>query len=217
MQYTITLFAALGLAFYTAWNLTFVTIAAIPIAAVLLAWISGRMQPAIECQAEQLTHASKLANNAINAIDTVKCFNGQDFELWQYIEAIKGAALCYLVQARANALQIALVRITLLGMFVQGFYYGSHLVEIGDRTPGQIVTAFWACLTATQTMEQLLPQMIVLEKGRVAAATLLAVLNKVEQGRKVARMIGKKAPRYCDGDIEIRRVSIPMRSSHRIS
>ena len=215
MQYTVTLLAALGLAFYTAWNLTLVTIAAIPIAAVLLAWISARMQPAIESQAEQLTQASKFANNAIIAIDTVKCFNGQDYELWQYIEAIKRAALCYLTQARANALQIALVRMTLLGMFVQGFYYGSHLVDIGDRTSGQIVTAFWACLTATQTMEQLIPQMIVLEKGRVAAATLLAVLNKVEKGRKVTRMMGKKAPRYCDGDIQMRRVSSPVASNGR--
>ncbi|MCJ1390627.1 hypothetical protein MMC18_003488 [Xylographa bjoerkii] len=207
LQYTVTLFAALGLAFYTAWNLTLVTIALIPFTAVALAWISARMQPAIDLQIEHLTQASKLANNAITAIDTVKCFNGQDFELWQYLEATKKAALCYLVQARANAFQIGLVRVTLLGMFVQGFWYGNHLVDIGSRTPGQVLTAFWACLMATQTMEQLLPQMIVLEKGRVAAATLQAVLLKVDKGRKIKPMMGRKSPRYCDGDIQIKKVS----------
>ncbi|MCJ1438272.1 hypothetical protein MMC27_007660 [Xylographa pallens] len=207
LQYTVTLFAALGLAFYTAWNLTLVTIALIPFTAVALAYVSARMQPAIDLQIEHLTHASKLANNAITAIDTVKCFNGQDFELWQYLEATKKAALCYLVQARANAFQIGLVRVTLLGMFVQGFWYGNHLVDVGSRTPGQVLTAFWACLMATQTMEQLLPQMIVLEKGRVAAATLKAVLIKVDKGRKIKQMIGRKTPRYCDGDIQVKRVS----------
>lgn len=165
------------------------------------------MQPAIEQQIEQLTQASKLANNAITAIDTVKCFNRQDFELSQYLEATKKAAVCYLVQARANALQIGLVRVSLLGMFVQGFWYGSHLVDVGSRSPGQILTAFWACLMATQTMEQLLPQMIVLEKGRVAAATLKAVLIKVDRGRKVRQMMGRRTPRYCDGDIQVKSVS----------
>ncbi|MCJ1322561.1 hypothetical protein MMC15_007910 [Xylographa vitiligo] len=207
LQYTVTLFAALGLAFYTAWNLTLVTIALIPFTAVALAWVSARMQPAIDLQIEHLTQASKLANNAITAIDTVKSFNGQDFELWQYLEATKKAALCYLVQARANAFQIGLVRVTLLGMFVQGFWYGNHLVDIGSRTPGEVLTAFWACLMATQTMEQLLPQMIVLEKGRVAAATLKAVLIKVDKGRKIKQMMGRKTPRYCDGDIQVKRVS----------
>ncbi|MCJ1400530.1 hypothetical protein MMC11_003736 [Xylographa trunciseda] len=218
IQYTVTLCAALGLAFYTAWNLTLVTIALIPFTAVALAYVSARMQPAIDLQIEHLTQASKLANNAITAIDTVKCFNGQDFELWQYLEATKKAALCYLVQARANAFQIGLVRVTLLGMFVQGFWYGNHLVDTGSRTPGQVLTAFWACLMATQTMEQLLPQMIVLEKGRVAAATLKAVLLKVDRGRKIKQMIGRKTPRYCDGDIQIKRVSFayPSRPDHPV-
>lgn len=207
IQHTVTLLAALGLAFYTAWNLTLVTVVAIPITAVILAWISARMQPDIDSQVESLTQASKLVNNSITSIDTVKVFNGQDEEVWKYIEAVKKAAICYLKVARANATQIGLVRVTLLGMFVQGFWYGSHLVDTGDKTSGQILTAFWACLMATQTMEQLLPQMIVLEKGRVAASTLKAVLDKVERGRKVKRMVGKKTPRYCDGDIQIRNVS----------
>lgn len=165
------------------------------------------MQPAIDSQIESLTQASKLANNSITSIDTVKVFNGQDEEVWKYITAVRKAAVCYLKVARGNATQIGLVRVTLLGMFVQGFWYGSHLVDTGDKTAGQILTAFWACLMATQTMEQLLPQMIVLEKGKVAAATLKAVLDKVERGRKLIRMAGRKTPRYCDGDVQIRNVS----------
>ena len=166
------------------------------------------MQPGIDAQIEQLTQASKLANNAISAIDTVKCFNGQDFEIWQYATAVKKAAQCYLVQARANALQIGFVRIVTLGMFVQGFWYGSHLVDTGKKNPGQILTAFWACLMATQTIEQILPQMIVLEKGRAAGATLKAVLIRMERGRKVTKMVGRKAPRHCDGDIQAKNVGL---------
>lgn len=166
------------------------------------------MQPAIDSQIQALTQASKLLNNSITSIDSVKVFNGQDEDVWKYITAVREAAVYYLKVARGNATQIGIVRVTLLGMFVQGFWYGSHLVDIGNKTSGQILTAFWACLMATQTMEQLLPQMIVLEKGKVAAATLKAVLNKVERGRQVVRMVGQKTPQYCDGDIQIRSVSV---------
>lgn len=167
------------------------------------------MQPSIDAQIEELTEASKLANNAITAIDMVKYFNGQDSEMWQYANAIKRAAKWYLVQARANAVQIGFVRIMTLGMFVQGFWYGSHLVASGKKGAGDVLTAFWACLVATQAIEQILPQMIVLEKGRAAGATLKAVLMQMERGRKITNMIGRKLPKYCEGDIEARNVSVP--------
>ena len=92
-------------------------------------------------------------------------------------------------------------------MFVQGFWYGSHLITTGKKNPGQILTTFWACLMATQTVEQILPQMIVLEKGRASGATLQAILTQMEGGRKIARMAGRTAPKFCEGDIEVRNVS----------
>lgn len=169
------------------------------------------MQPNIDAEVEDLTRATKLANNAIVAIDTVKCFNGQKIEVSQYAIAIQSAAKHYLVQAHANASQIGFVRLVTLGMFVQGFWYGSHLIDTGKRNPGQILTAFWACLMATQAVEQILPHMIVLEKGKAAGATLKAVLLQMEGGRKITRMLGRKIPRYCEGDIEIRNVSLAPR------
>ena len=201
------MFAALGLALYTAWSLTLITLAGVPLAAFILAGISARIQPAITAQIEELTQASKFANNSITAIDTVKCFNGQDFEIWQYARAVKKAANHYLVQARTNAIQIGFVRFVILTMFVQGFWFGNHLVVTGQKNAGQVLTAFWACLMATQTVEQLLPQFIVLEKGRTASATLQAVLIKMDKGCKVSDMIGQKTPRYCDGDIQVKNVS----------
>ena len=206
-QYAVTTVAALGLAFYYSWSLTLVTLATVPLSAVFLAWLSASMQPGVEAQIEALTIASKFATNAISAIDTVKCFNGQNHELWQYVAAVRKAAKFYLLQARANALQIGFVRLVTLGMFVQGFWYGSHLVNTGKKNPGDILTAFWAALIATQSIEQILPQMIVLEKGRAAGATLRAMLVQMEGGRTVLQMVGGNKPLYCDGDVEIRNVS----------
>ncbi|KAL8752461.1 MAG: hypothetical protein Q9199_005733 [Rusavskia elegans] len=206
LQSTVTALSALGLAFYTAWDLTLITIASIPFAALVLGWISSRMQPSIEAQAKELNTASKFANNAFQAIDVVKCFNGQDFETWQYAKAIKRAAKKYLIQAKANALQIGFVRFITLSMFVQGFWYGSHIVIAGKKEPGQVLTAFWSCLSALQAVEQILPQILVLEKGRAAGATLQAVLTQMDKRHRVI-VSGQLTPEFCEGDIEVRNVS----------
>lgn len=208
VQYTVTSFAALGVAFYYSWSLTLVTLATVPISAIILSMISARLQPSIQAQEAELTKASKVVKNAISSIDTVKGFNGQDCEKWQYAGAVKGAAKHYLMEAQANAQQIGFVRLVILGMFVQGFWYGSHLVNTGQKNPGDILTCFWACLMATQSVEQILPQFIVLEKGRAAGATLKANILNMERGRSIVSMLGGNSPSRCDGDIEIRNVGL---------
>lgn len=211
VQDGITTFAALGLAFHYSWSLTLVTLSTVPILAVALAWNSARMQPNLETQKEELTRASKIANNAISAIDTVKCFNGQDNERWDYRKAIKTAASYYLYQAHANALQIGGLRLITLSMFVQGFWFGSHLVNTGQKNPGDILTAFWACLMATQAFERIQPEVIVLEKGRTAGATLKSILDQMEGRLEIARTSGRIIPLSCAGDIEIRNVCLQIR------
>ncbi|MCJ1312634.1 hypothetical protein MMC25_006309 [Agyrium rufum] len=218
VQYTTTMLAAIGLAFYTSWSLTLVTLATVPLAAIILAFISARIQPAIEGQAQWLEQAAQLSNTVIGAIDTIKYCNSQELEIGKYSAAVKKGAIYYLRQAKTNAFQIGFVRLAILSMFVQGFWYGSHLVQTHQKNPGQILTAFWACLMATQTVEQLLPQFIVLEKGRTAGTMLQAVLTKIGTGRQTVNMLGSKAPQFCDGDIQARNVSFayPSRPEHLV-
>ena len=206
IQDGVTTFAALGLALYYSWSLTLVTLSSVPVLAVALAWNSARMQPWIEGQTEELTKASKIVNNAVSSIDTVKCFNGQDFERWQYRKVVKRAARYYLSQAQANALQIGGLRLITLGMFVQGFWFGSYLVNSGQKNPGEILTAFWACLMATQAFEQIQPEIIILEKGRAAGASLASILDQMEGGLEISRPSGRTIPLFCAGDIEVRNV-----------
>ncbi|KAL6716564.1 ATP-dependent permease [Lecanora helva] len=207
LQYIVTTLVALGLAFYYSWSLTFVTLATVPIAALFFAWISKQMEPSIAAQNEELTRASKIATNAISAIDTVKCFNGQDHERWQYTRSIRKAATHYLSEARANAVQVGFTRFITIGMFVQGFWFGSHLVNTDKKNPGEILTAFWACLMAMQSYEQIVPQIVILMKGRVAAATLKTMIVNMENGRTITKMVGRKSPSRCDGDVEVCNVS----------
>ena len=164
------------------------------------------MQPNVICQTDQLKEASKSALSAISKVEVVKCSNGQSYEFDTYRGRIKRAARFYILQAQANATQIGLVRLTILAMFVQGFWYGGHLVHTGRASPGDVLTAFWASLMATQTVEQILPQILVLEKGKTAAKTLQSLICSTKDDICDLKSIGNLTPNFCEGDIEMSNV-----------
>ena len=61
---------------------------------------------------------------------------------------------------------------------------------------------------AVQAFQGLLPQILVLAKARAAALSLRTVIETVNRGRKFDRKIGLLSPQFCDGDIEVRDVSV---------
>jgi ATP-binding cassette, subfamily B (MDR/TAP), member 1 len=195
--------ASLCVAFYFCWNLTLVILASVPFVALTVSYLSTRIQPNMDKQNEKLTEATKHATTAFSNIETVKCYNGQDSELWCYSSIIRQAGRFYARQANWNALQQGVVHLSTLGMFIQGFWYGSSLIGAG-KSPGQIMTTFWAALMATNGFMQLLPQMIVLQKGRAAAAALRAII--ADPGYLEEPRLAMLKPQKCIGDIELKRV-----------
>lgn len=169
--------------------------------------ISRRLQPAIEAQRRQLNQASQFANAAINAIDTVKVFNGQDHEVRQYVAAIKTAAKSYLVQANTSALQMGFSQFLLVAMFMAGFWYGLVLYNEGGLTPGSVLTTFYAYLMANLAVESLLPQWLVLSKGMSAGEALKQIIGEINDERGMAKITGSRWPETCAGDVEISNVS----------
>ncbi|KAJ5980367.1 hypothetical protein N7481_007665 [Penicillium waksmanii] len=203
LQYSCRSLASLGLGFYTSWSLSLVTLAGFPVFSMIIAFLSTRMKYSIVTQQAELTQASKIANNAISSIDTVKCLNGQEFEVQNFASRIQKSAVHYLRQARLNSLQIAFIRWMVFGMFVQGFWYGSSLARAAKLSPGEVLRTFWACLTAAQSIEQVLPQMIVIEKGKIAGELLKSIIQTRAMGRRKSELKGSLYPLHCEGDVEV--------------
>ena len=122
IQCFVTALVSLGISFYHAWSMTLITLVAVPVSTVVLAWISARLQPFIDGHLLMLTNATKLASVGVSDIDAIKNLNGQKHEVSQYSRAIRKAARYFLAQAHGNAIQIGFVRVVTLGMFVQGFW-----------------------------------------------------------------------------------------------
>ncbi|KAL6231095.1 hypothetical protein BDW75DRAFT_248110 [Aspergillus navahoensis] len=207
LQYIFRILVCLGLAFYTSWNLTLVILAGIPIAVLIVPFLTPKINACIERQQQELKSASKVVNNSVVYIDTVKSFNAQEIEQEKYGRGVGKAASHYLRLAKLDSIQISAMRFVMFAMFVQGFWYGSHLVLSGKLKPGDVVRAFWTCSTAGQAIESMLPHLLILEKGKVAATALRRIMYGGKDATFSKDMEGGLYPNHCDGDIEVKKLS----------
>ncbi|KAI5254017.1 putative ABC transporter [Aureobasidium subglaciale] len=199
--------ASLGLALYTSWKLTLVIISTTPIIVLVIGYLSATMQQHVNKQQEKLTEALKYVGNAINAIETVKCFNGQEHELARYASRLKDAATWYYRVINVNAQQFGFMGFMTLAMFVQGFYYGGVQVDNHEKNTGDVITTFFSAISAFQAISSILPQMIVLEKGRTAGSTLRTVMATMAKKPDSTSPYELVRPEECKGHIEFRNVS----------
>jgi len=200
-QFLVTFLVSLGIAFRESWSLTLIILASLPLIVVLVVLVAPRMQSAINLQKTHLSHAASQVIRAITAITTVKAFNAQSHEIARFDAIINLATTAYLRLTHINGFQQGMLRFVVLAMFVQGFWYGGSLVSKGALEPGSVIMVFWAALMAVGSLQELSPQMIILEKGKVASAEL-ALLCPTKHERLDSVVEATKV-----GDIELKNVS----------
>ena len=204
---TSTAILSLVQALVRAWDLTLVSLASAPIIMLAVVWAGKNMASNLEKQQAKLTEAQKFSTSALSAIETVKCFNGQKIEREKYTKCIAEGAHFYYRVASANALQMAFIILLSVSMFVQGFYYGGVLIREGKKNSSDVITTFFSAIAAFQSITAIIPQMIVLEKGRVAGSTLRTIMAQVQANTPSRRSPGQLSPKNCDGNIDVRNVS----------
>ncbi|KAH8702984.1 P-loop containing nucleoside triphosphate hydrolase protein [Phaeosphaeriaceae sp. PMI808] len=197
---------ALGVALYYSWNLTLVVLSSVPLIYLFQSFLARRLSIRVNEQAGKLQSALKYITNAIQNIETVKCFNGEQQELHSFSGITALAARAYLRVANLRSMQIGTMQFLTLSIFVQGFWYGSYLVSSGDLSAGQVITTFWAALMAIMGITGFLPQFIVMQKGKVAGARLRLLMKQMSASDKRQEVGGHLKPLRCLGDIEFRDV-----------
>lgn len=64
--------------------MTLVVLMGVPLAFIFLSVVSRRIQTQIDTQKEHLSRATRIVNRAFTAIETVKAFNGQQYERYVF-------------------------------------------------------------------------------------------------------------------------------------
>ena len=199
--------AAMGVAFYYSWSMTLVIVCTVPVVYLIEAYLSKRLIAGTHDQANQLQVALKYITSAIRSIETVKCYNGQRYELQSFTKATSLAAKLYTRVANLRSMQIGVIHFFTFTVFVQGFAYGSHLVRSGSLDVSSVITTFWSALLAIGGITGFLPQFIVMQKGKVSGARLRTLMDQISKEDESTESQGQFKPSRCSGDIEFRRVS----------
>lgn len=137
----------------------------------------GFASPLLAVERSQTATAATLVDRAVAAIATVKAFNAASHEqstLAKVLDNIRAAA------RKCNAVwgvTSSFAQFVMMGMFVQGFWFGAKLVKDGSVTAGDVMSVFWACLIATSNLQMCIPQFIILAKGKFAMASLLSLVE----------------------------------------
>lgn len=196
----------MGVAFYYSWSLTLVIICTVPVVYLVEAYLSKRLIARTHEQANQLQTALRYITNAIQNIETVKCYNGQNYEMQSFMRATSVAAKLYKRVANLRSMQIGLIHFFTFTVFVQGFAFGSHLARSGHLDVSSVITTFWAALLAIGGITGFLPQFIVMQKGKVSGTKLRALIDQISGKDEPNESEGQFKPSGCPGDIELRRV-----------
>ncbi|OSS46041.1 hypothetical protein B5807_08128 [Epicoccum nigrum] len=199
--------AAMGVAFCYSWSMTLVIICTVPVVYLIEAYLSKRLIAVTHEQASQLQVALKYITSAIRSIETVKCYNGQSYELHSFTKATSLAAKLYTRVANLRSMQIGVIHFFTFTVFVQGFAYGSHLVRSGSLDVSSVITTFWSALLAIGGVTGFLPQFIVMQKGKVSGARLRTLMDQITKENESTESQGQFKPSRCSGDIEFRRVT----------
>lgn len=177
IQYLTTCVTCLLLAFLRSWALTLVILSAVPVLILIQGLSQGLAGPLLAHERAQTATAATLVDRAVAAISTVKAFNAQPHEQ-HAVDAVLDR-----LSAAARRLNVvwgvtsSLAQFVMMGMFVQGFWFGAKLVREGRIGAGDVMAVFWACLIATSNLQMCIPQFITITKGKYAIVALLTLVD----------------------------------------
>ena len=167
LQY-LTTTPSLALAFYWGLLLTLVILSALPILIFVQGFSQALAGSRLAHERNLLMRAASLVSRAAANIGTLKASNAESHEssLLMHIPAAL-PALPAIWGGTTGASQFVT-----MAMFVEGFWFGTQ----GKIQPGGVMSVFWACLIATSNLQMAVPLLVVLTKGKIAAAELASLI-----------------------------------------
>lgn len=193
LQSILTFLSCFILSMAKSWNLTLVTLSAIPAVVIVQSVTQVLVGPRFEAERRALAEASTNIERATGAIATVKAFNAQEMENERFKKRAEQAKRNYISQSLIWSFANAGSHFLLMTMFIGGFWYGGKLVREGKLSPAAVMTVFWASLLAGASLQSFIPHMMFVTRGKQSMASLVTVMeapspvkSQVQPGNKMS-------------------------------
>ncbi|KAL4481127.1 hypothetical protein ABPG72_015082 [Tetrahymena utriculariae] len=198
-------FGGFIVAYLRGWLMSLVVSATIPVI-----FAGGMIVAVVIKKAEQVsqqayTSAGGVAEQALNAVKTIKSLNGEDYELKNYSQKIIQAYKTNVKFSMVTGLGVGITFCCMFLAYSLSFWYGGKLINnetensIYDRayTSGDVMVCFFSILTGGFSLGQATPCIKDFMKGQQAAVDVFAVLDRVPlikdipNAKKISNLIGK--------------------------
>ncbi|KAJ7152997.1 P-loop containing nucleoside triphosphate hydrolase protein, partial [Mycena filopes] len=202
IEYLTTCITCLILAFTRSYSLTLVILSAVPVLVIIQASSQAVAGPLLGIERQQTAVAATLVDRAVTStgISTVKAFNAAAHEQRALSAVLNRIETAVWKLVAVWGFTSGLAQFVMMGMFVQGFWFGARVVKSGSIGAGDVMAVFWACLMATTNLQLCIPQFILLSKGKFALTSLLALVDAHDATEA-------PIPVACTADILLRDVS----------
>ncbi|QSL66936.1 hypothetical protein MERGE_001323 [Pneumocystis wakefieldiae] len=197
----ITLVISLFLAFWHSWKLTFAVLASLPVVILIAAITSYFIGPYIYREKEVLAQAATHINQSIVNMPIVKVFNAQQYESRNFNSYISESSNAIRRYKKTYSIQQSFIRFVSLVMFIQGFWYGTHLVITNEVSSGNVLTVFWACLIISFSMQTIIQLLLYLKSGIIASYDLQNIFKDKKNKKSPYPFQGILFPEKCYGRI----------------
>ncbi|KAJ6510566.1 P-loop containing nucleoside triphosphate hydrolase protein [Mycena sanguinolenta] len=177
IEYLTTSITCLILAFSQSYSLTLVILSAVPILVIIQALSQTVAAPLLGIERQQTAVAATLVDRCATGISTVKAFNAATHEQRALKTVLDRIETAVWKLVAVWGFTSGLAQFVMMGMFVQGFWFGARVVKSGNIGAGEVMAIFWACLMAATNLQLCIPQFILLSKGKFAFTSLLALVD----------------------------------------
>ncbi|KAJ7485153.1 P-loop containing nucleoside triphosphate hydrolase protein [Mycena galericulata] len=179
IEYLTTCITCLILAFSRSPSLPLVILSAVPILVIIQATSQAVSGPLLGTERQQTAVAATLVDRVVTAsgISTVKAFNAAAHEQRALRTVLDRIETAVWKLVAVWGFTSGLAQFVMMGMFVQGFWFGASVVKAGSIGAGDAMAVFWACLMAATNLQLCIPQFILLAKGKFALTSLLTLVD----------------------------------------
>ncbi|KAK6943869.1 ABC transporter type 1, transmembrane domain [Dillenia turbinata] len=177
IHYMATFVSGFVVGFTAVWQLALVTLAVVPLIAVIggihtatLAKLSGKSQ-------EALSQAGNIAEQAIVQIRTVLAFVGESRALQAYSSALRISQRIGYKSGFAKGLGLGATYFTVFCCYALLLWYGGYLVRHHFTNGGLAIATMFAVMIGGLALGQSAPSMTAFAKAKVAAAKIFQIVD----------------------------------------
>ncbi|XP_019455931.1 PREDICTED: ABC transporter B family member 1 [Lupinus angustifolius] len=177
IHYMATFVSGFVVGFTAVWQLALVTLAVVPMIAVIgavhtitLAKLSGKSQ-------ESLSQAGNIAEQTVAQVRVVLAFVGESRALQAYSSALKVAQKLGYKTGFAKGMGLGATYFVVFCCYALLLWYGGYLVRHGYTNGGLAIATMFAVMIGGLGLGQSAPSMAAFTKARVAAAKIFHIID----------------------------------------